>query len=204
MYHFFGTYVNSNLTIGKSLKYQELMTRPVLVALWRDGKRRLRRERIGVGSFLALLVWAACIAGAVVASAEASPPNIVLMLSDNLGFGEIGVYGGGILRGAPTPRDRVWRRPYAPKIFNVEQDPREEVDIGTTNLWILEPLMRQVYPFLFSAEKEGLILPGGDEPEPATVEIPFQRQDEIEKSISAIRWKIMKRKAKELLPFSEE
>lgn len=157
-----------------------------------------------MGSFLALLVWAACIAGAVVASAEASPPNIVLMLSDNLGFGEIGVYGGGILRGAPTPRDRVWRRPYAPKIFNVEQDPREEVDIGTTNLWILEPLMRQVYPFLFSAEKEGLILPGGDEPEPATVEIPFQRQDEIEKSISAIRWKIMKRKAKELLPFSEE
>lgn len=33
-----------------------------------------------------------------------SRPNIVLVFSDNLGFGELGVYGGGMLRGAPTPR----------------------------------------------------------------------------------------------------
>jgi arylsulfatase len=26
------------------------------------------------------------------------------MLMDNLGYGEVGCYGGGILRGAPTPR----------------------------------------------------------------------------------------------------
>ncbi len=36
--------------------------------------------------------------------AAASRPNIVLILADNLGYGELGVYGGGILRGAPTPR----------------------------------------------------------------------------------------------------
>ena len=30
-------------------------------------------------------------------------PNIVLVLMDNFGYGEIGVYGGGVLRGAPTP-----------------------------------------------------------------------------------------------------
>ncbi|NKB34879.1 MAG: sulfatase-like hydrolase/transferase [Pseudomonadales bacterium] len=35
--------------------------------------------------------------------AQADKPNIVLMVMDNLGWGEIGAYGGGILRGAETP-----------------------------------------------------------------------------------------------------
>jgi arylsulfatase len=34
---------------------------------------------------------------------ETSKPNIVVWLMDNLGYGELGIYGGGILRGAPTP-----------------------------------------------------------------------------------------------------
>jgi len=34
----------------------------------------------------------------------AQKPNIVFILVDNLGYGELGVYGGGILRGAATPR----------------------------------------------------------------------------------------------------
>jgi arylsulfatase len=32
------------------------------------------------------------------------PPNIVFFFWDNLGWGEVGCYGGGVLRGAPTPR----------------------------------------------------------------------------------------------------
>lgn len=36
-------------------------------------------------------------------AAAEGKPNIVLILADNVGYGELGVYGGGILRGAPTP-----------------------------------------------------------------------------------------------------
>lgn len=34
----------------------------------------------------------------------ADKPNVVFMMMDNLGWGELGVYGGGTLRGAETPR----------------------------------------------------------------------------------------------------
>jgi arylsulfatase len=35
-------------------------------------------------------------------------PNILFILADNLGYGELGAYGGGATRGAPTPRlDRL-------------------------------------------------------------------------------------------------
>jgi arylsulfatase len=37
-------------------------------------------------------------------SQTALKPNIVFLLVDNLGYGEVGVYGGGVTRGAPTPR----------------------------------------------------------------------------------------------------
>jgi arylsulfatase A-like enzyme len=35
-------------------------------------------------------------------------PNILFIFLDNLGYGEVGCYGGGVLRGAPTPNiDRL-------------------------------------------------------------------------------------------------
>jgi arylsulfatase len=53
---------------------------------------------------LALLTVALALTGAAApAHAQDKKPNIVFMLTDNLGYGELGSYGGGILRGAPTP-----------------------------------------------------------------------------------------------------
>src|ERR1035438_7437430 len=51
----------------------------------------------------------------------AKKPNIVFILTDNLGYGELGVYGGGILRGAPTPRiDKLASEGTRLLNFNVE------------------------------------------------------------------------------------
>ncbi|MHC4559826.1 MAG: arylsulfatase [Planctomycetota bacterium] len=48
-------------------------------------------------------------------------PNIVLVFMDNFGYGELGVYGGGITRGAPTPRiDKLASEGIRLTNFNVE------------------------------------------------------------------------------------
>ena len=39
-----------------------------------------------------------------VAPAQEKKPNVVFILADNVGYGDLGSYGGGELRGAPTPR----------------------------------------------------------------------------------------------------
>ena len=50
-------------------------------------------------------------------------PNIVLILADNLGWGELGCYGGGVLRGAPTPRiDALAGQGLRLLNFNIESD----------------------------------------------------------------------------------
>lgn len=49
--------------------------------------------------------------------------NILLIVADNLGWGELGCYGGGALRGAPTPRiDALARQGLLLQNFNVESD----------------------------------------------------------------------------------
>ena len=50
-------------------------------------------------------------------------PNVVLILADNLGWGELGCYGGGAIRGAPTPRiDALAADGTRLLNFNVESD----------------------------------------------------------------------------------
>jgi len=50
----------------------------------------------------ALIVGAAFAASP--SAAQATKPNVVFILADNVGYGDLGPYGGGELRGAPTPR----------------------------------------------------------------------------------------------------
>ena len=53
--------------------------------------------------------------------AATKKPNIVFILTDNLGYGELGVYGGGVLRGAATPRiDKLASEGTRLLNFNVE------------------------------------------------------------------------------------
>jgi len=55
------------------------------------------------------------------AAADGRKPNIVFILMDNLGYGEVGCYGGGITRGAPTPRiDKLATEGTRLTNFNVE------------------------------------------------------------------------------------
>jgi arylsulfatase A-like enzyme len=50
-------------------------------------------------------------------------PNMVFILADNLGWGELGCYGGGVLRGAPTPHiDALAAEGLRLTNFNVESD----------------------------------------------------------------------------------
>ncbi len=56
-------------------------------------------------------------------TAAASKPNIVMVVMDNFGYGEVGVYGGGMLRGAPTPNiDSIATEGFQLTNFNVEAE----------------------------------------------------------------------------------
>src|SRR3954471_22573174 len=69
--------------------------------------RRAFLQTTGAGAVAARLldVTATTDAAPALAHAQATQkPNILFMLVDNLGYGELGAYGGGATRGAPTPR----------------------------------------------------------------------------------------------------
>jgi len=69
-----------------------------------------------------ILALAGLLAVSLVTTAGAADrPNIVLINMDNFGYGELGVYGGGITRGAPTPRiDKLASEGMRLTNFNVE------------------------------------------------------------------------------------
>jgi arylsulfatase len=79
------------------------------------------RKPIKNGLFLPLYILPFMLASSFVGAAN--KPNIVLVLMDNFGYGEVGVYGGGILRGAPTPRiDSIAAEGFQLTNYNVEAE----------------------------------------------------------------------------------
>ena len=82
-----------------------------------------RRETISLLAGAASAVFGTLSAADTVGTAEAqaAKPNIVFILMDNLGYGELGVYGGGITRGAATLRiDKLASEGTRLTNFNVE------------------------------------------------------------------------------------
>jgi arylsulfatase A-like enzyme len=59
-------------------------------------------NKFWIGLFEALI--AITVLGAPAVAQQSQKPNIVFILADNVGYGDLGSYGGGELRGAPTPR----------------------------------------------------------------------------------------------------
>lgn len=56
----------------------------------------------------ALLVLAVLVTGSEAAQAQERKPNFVVIMTDDVGWGDLGSYGGGAMRGAPTPNlDRL-------------------------------------------------------------------------------------------------
>jgi len=78
-------------------------------------KVRIPKTVILAVALISVLSWTASLA------TGAEKPNVILVFMDNYGWGEPGVYGGGILRGAPTPRiDKLADEGMRLLNFNVE------------------------------------------------------------------------------------
>ncbi|MCP3999094.1 MAG: sulfatase-like hydrolase/transferase, partial [bacterium] len=75
------------------------------------------------GTAVCLIASLALVSPLLAAPGNPSKPNIVLVLMDNFGYGEIGVYGGGVTRGAPTPRiDSIATEGFQLTNYNVEAE----------------------------------------------------------------------------------
>jgi hypothetical protein len=57
---------------------------------------------LAAGTLLGWLTASGCIDVPLALGQETAKPNIVFILMDNLGYGEVGAYGGGMLRVSPS------------------------------------------------------------------------------------------------------
>jgi hypothetical protein len=72
------------------------------------------------------------------------------------------------------------------------------------NLWVLQPTLRHTLPFVFSVQRNGLIQPGEDERRKGTLSVPFFSEEQLQRSIGAIKRRVMMDRLKGLLPSGAE
>ena len=78
-------------------------------------------ERILMKFRIASFILSIFLATQITMAGVPDKPNVIVMMVDNLGWGELGVYGGGELRGAATPRlDGLAMEGMRLQNFNVE------------------------------------------------------------------------------------
>ncbi len=67
-----------------------------------------RMERVGIAIAAAFTVLGLALTPLMAQNASSTTsdkkPNVVFILADHVGYGDLGCYGGGKLRGTPTPR----------------------------------------------------------------------------------------------------
>ena len=72
------------------------------------GRRRGLNLASAIAMLAAALVLAAAAPGGTAQAQQPRKPNIVFIMTDDVGWGDLGSYGGGVMRGAPTPNlDRL-------------------------------------------------------------------------------------------------
>jgi hypothetical protein len=78
----------------------------------KGGMQMNRRSQVTIAACaVAMLTALGAKAPQARAQTAAKKPNIILIVSDDFGYGDAGVYGGGPNRGMPTPQlDRIWVR----------------------------------------------------------------------------------------------
>lgn len=95
--------------------------------------------------------------------------------------------------------ERGYQRLWAPEAYNLELDPKERHNLAMQNLWLLAAALKPSFEYVYSVEKYGLILPGGDKPEVFETELPFYSPEALELAMGAIKNEAIKKMIKQKL-----
>jgi arylsulfatase len=70
--------------------------------------RQRRQNRLAAAAFAMTVAFGSTVLVHTTQAQEPRKPNIVFIMTDDVGWGDLGSYGGGVMRGAPTPNlDRI-------------------------------------------------------------------------------------------------